>query len=692
MTRRPIRVRLMTMSAVTSSLSLLLACSAFLGYELLTFKDRLLDSMTAEAHMLAFSLTSPVLFDDPQAATVSLAALKAKANTRSATVTSKDGSVIATFGKPGPALPLEPGSRQESRDDGDRLLLTVAVTSDDAVIGAVTIESSLEVRNQRIKRYLAMTVGILGLSLLVSLALSLRLQRGIVQPVMKLTEAARRVSEQRDYTVRVDLDDEGELGLLGNTFNEMLGQLEQESEKRFTRLVEGVKDYAIFMVSDTGRIETWNSGAARLTGYDTREIIGQPFEIMCTPEDLAIGAALEGLKRAAKEGRVEQEVWRVRKDGSRFWADVVTTAVLDSAGKVRGYLNITRDMTERRKAEEKFRGLLESAPDAMVITGEDDRIALVNVQTERLFGYTRDELVGQSIDLLVPSRPSGQSAEVADQRHGVRKDKGEFPVEITSSPLETSDGTLRSSAIRDITERKRAELALKVANKELEAFSYSVAHDLRAPLRGMNGFATILLDEYSTRLDAEGLDCLNEIHSNAVKMAGLIDSLLSLSRVTRADLNPEEVDISLVARSIAERLALAEPGRKLELHIEDGLRAELDPHLARTLVENLVGNAWKFTRDAAVARIEVGSALEDGIRAFYVRDNGAGFDMAYAKKLFGPFQRLHTAAEFPGTGIGLATVQRIVHRHGGRIWAQGAVGHGATIFFTLPPVTNGASR
>jgi light-regulated signal transduction histidine kinase (bacteriophytochrome) len=266
---------------------------------------------------------------------------------------------------------------------------------------------------------------------------------------------------------------------------------------------------------------------------------------------------------------------------------------------------------------------------------------------------------------------------------GLRKDRTEFPVEISLSPLQTDDGLLVTSAIRDTTERQATETALKVANRELEAFSYSVAHDLRAPLRGMSGFSQIMLEDYGDKLDAEGASHLREIRDNALRMGALIDSLLSLARVTRTETNPEWLDLTGLARETVQALAVKSPCREYELRVPERLHAYIDHSLARTLFANLLENAWKFSASRKHTLIECGAEDQSGVPVFFVRDNGIGFDMAHADKLFVPFQRLHSEGEVAGTGIGLATAQRIVHRHGGRIWATGIVDGGASVYFTL---------
>lgn len=228
-----------------------------------------------------------------------------------------------------------------------------------------------------------------------------------------------------------------------------------------------------------------------------------------------------------------------------------------------------------------------------------------------------------------------------------------------------------------------AKEAADAANRELEAFAYSVSHDLRAPLRSIAGFSHVLLEDYFHQLDQEGKDALNRIFSATEKMGQLIDDLLNLSRITRTEMRRKRLNMSTMVRNIAEGKKKAQPERVVEFIIENDLLSEGDDHLLNVVFENLIENAWKFTGKRESARIEFGATEEEGRLAYFVRDNGTGFDMAYAGKLFQPFQRMHAMNEFPGTGIGLATVKRIIERHGGRVWIKGEIGKGTTVYFTL---------
>jgi signal transduction histidine kinase len=249
--------------------------------------------------------------------------------------------------------------------------------------------------------------------------------------------------------------------------------------------------------------------------------------------------------------------------------------------------------------------------------------------------------------------------------------------------LQARDRSLQDS--RDQLEQRVRErtAALDASNQELEAFCYSVSHDLRSPLRAIDGFSLALLEDMEGRLDAEAAGHLARIRAATQRMAALIDDLLSLSRITRTDLSVRRIDLSAMARAVCEELAAAQPGREVALEIAEGLEAMADPRLMRQVLENLLGNAWKFTSKQPAARVEFSARTGPDGRVFVVRDNGAGFDPAYADRLFGVFQRLHAMTDFPGTGVGLAIVDRIVKRHGGRIWAEAAVGKGAAFYFTL---------
>lgn len=225
---------------------------------------------------------------------------------------------------------------------------------------------------------------------------------------------------------------------------------------------------------------------------------------------------------------------------------------------------------------------------------------------------------------------------------------------------------------------------LQVANKELEAFSYSVSHDLRAPLRGIDGFSQVLLEDYQDKVDEQGKNYLQRIRVATQRMAQLIDEMLNLSRIGRGEMNIRQVNLSEMAKEVADDLRRSQPERQVEIVIQDGMNVLGDSLLLRNVLENLLGNAWKYTSKHPTAHIEFGVQKQNGKDVYFVRDDGAGFDMAHTQKLFGAFQRLHTTTEFPGTGIGLATVQRIIHRHGGKVWAEGEVEKGATFYFTIP--------
>ncbi len=370
-----------------------------------------------------------------------------------------------------------------------------------------------------------------------------------------------------------------------------------------------------------------------------------------------------------------------------------------------------------RASEARFSGILDIASEAVISVDENQRIQLFNQQAEAIFGYAAHEVLGEPLNVLLPSRfrsdhyghierfaRSSQSSRLMHHRGEVfalRKDGTEFPAEASISKLE-SDGVLTFTVmLRDIAERRRAEAEIRklnaeleervaqrtaelaAANAELESFTYTVSHDLRSPLRGMDGFSEALAVDYAEELDETARHYIERVRAGSRKMAQLIDDLLAFSRVTRAELKYDTVDLSEITAKILKELREREPARRARIHVGQGIVVNGDPRLLRIVLENLLGNAWKFTAKRPQAEIEFGMTRENGASTCYVRDNGAGFDMTYGEKLFKPFQRLHSATEFEGTGIGLATVARIVHRHGGQVWAESALDQGATVYFTV---------
>jgi PAS domain S-box-containing protein len=638
----------------------------------------------------------------------------------------------------------------------------------------------------------------------------------------------------------------------------------RETDERFRLAVAGVKDYAILMLDPDGKVASWNRGAEHIKGFTAEDILGQHFSRFYPQEDIDCGKPEQELKTAIADGQYLDEGWRIRKDGSRFWANVLITPIYDENGRLRGFSKVTRDMTQirldgaaLRESQARMGGIIDSAMDAIISINDEQRIVLFNSAAEKMFRCPAASALGQSLGMFLPSRfreqhrqhvrgfgatgVTSRSMSSLAALSGMRVNGEEFPIEASISQLEVGGQHIYTVILRDITERERANLSvrkseaqlrtivesldegvvvadltgrlqhfnraaldmhgftsmeeclrrepefadsfelrgmdgsilpldewpvsrilrgetlrdmevrirrihldsklgdwarvfryggtivhgpegrpllavitisditereraaeairqlnigleqrvaqrtaqLEAANKELEAFSYSVSHDLRAPLRAIDGFAQALLEDYGPSLPEQGLHFVETIRGGAQRMGQLIDDLLTFARLSRQALTKRGVDTAKLVRDTLEELKSEQEGRQIEIQVGELPPCQGDRALLKQVWTNLLSNALKYTRRRDPAVVQIGAESKAGETVYFVRDNGTGFDMKYAPKLFGVFQRLHRAEDFEGTGVGLAIVQRVIHRHGGRIWAEADVDRGAVFYFTL---------
>jgi len=479
----------------------------------------------------------------------------------------------------------------------------------------------------------------------------------------------------------------------------------RHSEENYRMLLDGVQDYAIFLLDPDGLVVSWNAGARRIKGYTADEIVGRSFSCFFTPEDVELRRPEAILRMSAESGRHEEQSVRVRKDGSRFMARTTVTALRDSKGHIRGFSKMSRDLSERKESEARYRGLLEAAPDAMVVVSAFGDIVLLNVQAEKQFGYRRHELVGRPISSLIPEgfreRLTADSLRSADdaleyqmgmglELTGRRKDGSAFPIEMMLSPLNSDEGMLVTAAIRDITARKGAEVFLQQkqeelqrSNEELGQFAYIASHDLQEPLRMVASYTQLLSRRYAGKLDADADEFIAFAVDGANRMQTLIRDLLAYSRVASAGhlLAITSSEHALARALVNLHSAITESGAAVT---HDPLPMVLaDAIQLVQLFQNLIGNGIKY-HSAGVPRVHVSvsrTSLDKWM--FSVSDNGVGIEPQYFERIFGMFQRLHKRDEFAGNGIGLAISKRIVERHGGSISVESQLGQGSTFRFAL---------
>lgn len=458
-----------------------------------------------------------------------------------------------------------------------------------------------------------------------------------------------------------------------------------------------------------GRVAFFNRVAQTLTGWHGEEALGRPIDEILQFERNDDGNADNPGLIAIRERRPVDHTSGtvlVGQGGKRTHVDANGAPTFDSEGRLVGSVLVLHDVTERERAEERFRVAVEAAPNAMIMVDHAGKMTLVNTQTERLFGYRRAELLGQPIEMLVPERlrehhlgyrssffaaPAVRPMGSGRDLFGLRRDGSEFPIEIGLNPIETSEGTFVLSSIADITERKRAERQLQQrseelarSNRDLEQFAYVASHDLQEPLRAVAGPLQLLQRRYEGKLDERADEFIGHAVDGATRMQSLIDDLLSYSRVGRLEDPKQSVPVEHALELALKNLAVVMQETEAQvthdaLPTVQGILTQLT-----LLFQNLIGNALKFRHKDRPVRIHVGAQPGGDAWQISVADNGIGIAEQYFERIFVIFQRLHTRREYPGTGLGLALCKRIVEHHGGKIWLTSKPDEGTTFFFTLP--------
>ena len=735
-----IKRKTMAVIMLTSVTVLLLAVATFTAYDLAAYRQNLVHSLSATAAIIADHGCAALKLRDEKDARAILASLRADPRIEAAALYDDGGQLFVRYPAQAPigAFPSAAGNSGYQREGG-RLLLWVPVIESGQRFGSLYLRSDPHPLYLRLRFYGGMALLVLLASMLVALVISNALQRRITRPILALVEVSKAVSERGDYALRAQPASRDETGLLTEAFNRMLGRIEEQTEslrqneqiRSFLAAIVESSDDAIIGKDLQSNVVSWNAGAERLFGYPSKEMIGQPITKLQSPD------------RPDEESHIREEVTRghirhyetvrLSKNGQALIVSLTVSPVKNAHGEIIGISSIVRDITERKRAEReleesraRFSNIIGSAMDAIISVDAGQQITIFNEAAEKMFRCPAGEALGKPLDRFIPARfreahrghvtsfgqtgLTGRAMGSLLPLSGLRADGEEFPIEASISHIEVGGQQTYTVILRDITERKRTEqqvlrlnaeleqrveertAELTAANNELESFTYSVAHDLRAPLRHIDAFSKILGEECGDSLPLEARHYLNNIRNSTVKMSQLVDDLLNLARVSRQELKRQPTPLGSLVDEVLADLKEETAGRQLEWLVQPLPAVECDPGLMKQVFANLLSNAVKYTRPRQVGVIEVGYRRKNGDSALFVRDNGVGFNMKYADKLFGVFQRLHRADEFEGTGVGLATVDRIVRKHGGHIWAEAAIDKGATFFFTVAGLIEAAEQ
>jgi PAS domain S-box-containing protein len=723
---------------LTSVAVLLLTAVAFTAYDLATYRENRVQSLSATAAIIADHSSSVLALRDAKEGRTTLASLRADPRVVAAALYDAQGQLFVRYPGVAPvsAFPAALGKDGWRYEDG-QVVLIKPVMEGGVRLGTLYVKSEVLRLHARLRFFGGVAVLVLLASVLVALAIATVVQRCVTRPILALAQVAKDVSAHGDYSLRAAKISEDETGFLTDAFNGMLARIEEQREalrkdeeiRSFLAAIVESSDDAIIGKDLNATVVSWNAGAERMFGYTAAEMLGQSVTRLQSPDR---PEEEKHILEEVRQGRTRHyETTRIRKNGWPVELSLTVSPIKNARGDIIGMSSISRDITAGKLAERliqesrvRLSGIIGSAMDAIISVDAGQRITIFNAAAERMFHCPAAEALGEPLDRFIPERYRQAHHQHVEEfgrtgvtsramgnllpLSGLRSDGEEFPIEASISHIEVCGQRIYTVILRDITERQHAEDQIRqlnaeleqrvaerteeltAANKELESFTYSVAHDLRAPLRHIDAFSRILHEDFGAAQPLEAQHYLKTIRESTAKMSLLVDDLLNLARVGRQELRRQPTPLSKLVAEVLAELRRDTVGRKLEWHIEPLPEIECDPGLMKQVFANLLSNAVKYTRPRPVAVIEVGCRKTNGDTAVFVRDNGVGFNMKYVDKLFGVFQRLHRADEFEGTGVGLAIVDRVVRKHGGHIWAESAVDQGATFYFTVPGLEEAA--
>lgn len=735
----PIKQKLLAIIMSVTAAALLLSGLGIVIADSVLFRSGMQRDISALAQIVADNSTAALAFDDPRTATETLGSLRARPHLVAACIYRPNGTVFATYVRPGASTECPPGNASdEMLFTSVGLMVRRPIALDQRRIGTLVLLYDLGEISERARLYGQTVLIILLVSSLVAFLISSRLRSIIAEPISGLANAARRVSETRDYSIRARKVSEDELGALADGFNEMLTRIQsQDSELRKALLAQEaalrksqeIRDSlrttlasigdAVISTDASGRVVFVNPVAQSMLGLAEADIVDkhldEVFQIVNEFSRARVASPVTEVLRNGKIVGMANHTILLAKDGREIPIDDSGAPIRDESGAIQGTVLVFRDVTARRRADETSRllaSIVQSSDDAIFSKDLNGVVTSWNSGAEQIFGFPAQDMIGQPISVIFPPDRSDELASIMQRiGHGERiehyqtirrtKNGERLNVSLTISPMQDPLGRITGASVisRDITEQvqaadrlaklnadlQRSNQVLALTNQDLERFAFIASHDLQEPLRMITAYSQLLIKSYPGEFDSKASIFVDNIVEGTTRMRDLLSDLLAYTEIRNPDEEPmESVDLNVVVDNVRQKLktSIDESGAVVtsdRLPALRAYRAHFEP-----LFQNLIGNAIKY-RGAQPPRIHVSVQEVDGELRFRVSDNGIGIDPEYHQQIFEVFRRLH-GKKIPGTGVGLAICQRVVERYGGRIWVESKSGQGSTFLFTLPNV------